>query len=166
MRGYSDIFYTDGGLNRTFCPLWLRTWRFMQLEIETQEQELFLEQINSYFTGYPFKDVASFQADAEWLDDVWKVGWHTARLCAGETYYDCPYYEQLQYVGDTRIQALISLYVSGDDRLMRRSIDDFNESRVWNGLTQSRYPCEKLQIIPTYSLFLDLYDPRLLDASG
>lgn len=153
MRGYSDIFYTDGGLNRTFCPLWLRTWRFMQLEIETQEQELFLEQINSYFTGYPFENVASFQADAEWLDDVWKVGWHTARLCAGETYYDCPYYEQLQYVGDTRIQALISLYVSGDDRLMRRAIDDFNESRVWNGLTQSRYPCEKLQIIPTYSLF-------------
>ena len=32
----------------------------------------------------------------------------TARRCAGETYFDCPYYEQLQYVGDTRIQALVA----------------------------------------------------------
>ncbi|MEZ4828680.1 MAG: hypothetical protein R3C61_20705 [Bacteroidia bacterium] len=96
---------------------------------------------------------ARITTDQPWLSDVWKTGWRTARLCAGETYYDCPYYEQLQYVGDTRIQALISLYVAGDDRLMRRAINDFEESRLWNGLTQSRYPCQKLQLIPTYSLF-------------
>jgi len=39
-----------------------------------------------------------------------------------ETYMDCPYYEQLQYVGDTRIQAMVSLYNTGDDRLMRNAI--------------------------------------------
>ncbi|MDX1284669.1 MAG: hypothetical protein R3182_06645, partial [Draconibacterium sp.] len=87
------------------------------------------------------------------LSDIWNVGWHTARLCAGETYYDCPYYEQLQYVGDTRIQALISLYVSGDDRLMRKAIQLFDDSRFYEGLTMSRYPSSTPQVIPTYSLF-------------
>jgi hypothetical protein len=66
---------------------------------------------------------------------------------------DCPYYEQLQYTGDTRIQALISLYVSGDDRLMRKAIRDYDNSRISDGLTQSRYPCRDMQIIPTFSMF-------------
>jgi alpha-L-rhamnosidase len=74
------------------------------------------------------------------LQQIWDIGWRTAQLCAGETYFDCPYYEQLQYEGDTRIQSLISLYVTGDDRLMRKAILDFYHSRVPEGLTQGRYP--------------------------
>jgi alpha-L-rhamnosidase len=38
------------------------------------------------------------------------IGWLTASLNAWETYTDCPYYEQLQYIGDTRIQAMVSYY--------------------------------------------------------
>jgi hypothetical protein len=80
------------------------------------------------------------------------VAWRTARLCAGETYFDCPYYEQLQYIGDTRIEALVSLYVTGDDRLMRNALELFDRSRIADGLTLSRYPSAYPQIIPTYSL--------------
>ena len=46
-------------------------------------------------------------ADPE-INRMFEVGWRTARLCAMETYMDCPYYEQLQYIGDARIQAMIS----------------------------------------------------------
>lgn len=152
-RGYSDYFFPDGGTSRVFRPLWLRTWRYLQLDIRTQNEPLIIESLDAEFTGYPLEEKASFESDEPWLGEVWNVGWRTARLCAGETYYDCPYYEQLQYVGDTRIQALISLYVAGDDRLMRRAINDFEQSRIYLGLTQSRYPCGKLQIIPPYSLF-------------
>jgi hypothetical protein len=81
------------------------------------------------------------------------VGWRTARLCAYETYFDCPYYEQMQYVGDTRIQSLISLYVTGDDRLMRNAIALFDQSRIPEGLTQSRVPSSRPQVITTFSLF-------------
>jgi hypothetical protein len=105
------------------------------------------------FTAYPFEKKAIFESSDPSLIPIWDVGWRTARLCAGETYFDCPYYEQLQYAGDTRIQALISMYVAGDDRLMRKMLVDFNDSRIPDGLTQSRYPAYKKQIIPPYSLF-------------
>ena len=53
---------------------------------------------------------------------------------------DTPYWEQLQYIGDTRIQALISYAVAGDDRLARQALEAFHNSLMPDGLTQSRYP--------------------------
>ena len=69
---------------------------------------------------------------------------------------DCPYYEQFwQYGGGTRmlVNPVISLYMTGDDRLMRKAILDFANSRVPEGLTQGRYPSNRLQVIPPFSLF-------------
>jgi len=153
LLGYADQFKADGGENRLFSTLWFRTFRYIQLEVQTAGEPLTIESLRSRFVGYPFGQNASFASGDPALDRIWEVGWRTARLCAGETYFDCPYYEQLNYVGDTRIQALISLYVSGDDRLMRKAITQFDDSRIPDGLTQSRYPSYVTQVIPPYSLF-------------
>ena len=151
--GYSDFFLPDGAAERLFRPLWFRTWRYLQIEIETGGDPLAINSFSSEFTAYPLKENAVFDSDQPDLKKIWNVGWRTARLCANETYFDCPYYEQLQYIGDTRIQSLISLYVSGDDRLVRNAISDFNESVFYEGLTRSRYPSANPQIIPPFSLY-------------
>lgn len=150
---YLDVFFPDGGENRHFKTLWFRTFRYLEMTIETKDNPLVVEDLYTWFTAYPFEERASFKSDHPDLSRIWEVGWRTARLCAGETYYDCPYYEQLQYVGDTRIQSLISLYVSGDDRLMRNAISQFQHSVLPNGLTQSRFPSSQPQVIPPFSLF-------------
>lgn len=151
--GYSDIFLPDGQDLAIFKPLWLRTWRYIQLDISTSGEPLTLESLAGESSGYPFVAQATFDSDDPALEAIWETGWRTARLCAHETYFDCPYYEQLQYVGDTRIQALISLYVSGDDRLVRNALLQFDASRRQEGITQSRYPSASPQYIPPYSLF-------------
>ncbi len=148
----SDIFRPDGGEKRRFQPLWFRTYRYLELTVESKNEPLIIEDFYGYFTAYPFEEKALFKSNDPALQSIWEVGWRTARLCAGETYYDCPYYEQLQYVGDTRIQALISLYVAGDDRLMRNAIEQFHNSMLPMGLTQSRFPSWQPQVIPTFSL--------------
>lgn len=153
IKGLYDVFYPDGGAQRTFSPLWFRTYRYLQLDVQTEEEPLVIEDLYGRYTGYPFEHKARFASSDVSLLDIWKTGWRTARLCAGETYFDCPYYEQLQYEADTRIQALISLYNAGDDRLMRKAINDFYHSRVPEGLTQGRYPSSRLQVIPPFSLF-------------
>ncbi len=152
IEGYYDVFM-PGGDDNTFKPLWLRTFRFIQLEIETKDESLVINDFYNVFTAYPFNQNASFESDNPILAKIWDTGWHTARLCAGETYMDCPYWEQLQYLGDTRIQALISLYNSGDDRLMRNAILSADHARLPEGLTLSRGPSYIPQIIPTFSLF-------------
>jgi alpha-L-rhamnosidase len=152
IKGIYDKFIADGGFDRIFSPLWYRTWRYMQLDIETGDEPLVLNDIYGTYSAYPFNENGYFQTASPLFDDIWEVGWRTARLCAQETYYDCPYYEQLNYVGDTRIQALVSLYVSGDDRLMRKALHLFDISRTHEGITYSRYPSYSPQFIPPYSL--------------
>lgn len=153
IQGIKDEWLPDGGSERLFRPLWFRTYRYMQIDVETAAEPLTILDVRGEFTAYPFEEHGSFTSSDRSLEPIWDTGWRTARLCAGETYFDCPYYEQLQYVGDTRIQALISLYVSGDDRLMRQAIEAFDDSRIPAGLTQSRYPSHDAQLIPPYSLF-------------
>ena len=150
--GARDIFIADGG-QRRFEPLWWRTWRYLQLSIETQDQALTIDDLHGVYTGYPFERKARFDAGSPEIQKILDTGWRTARLCAHETYMDCPYYEQLQYAGDTRVQALVSLYMTGDGRLMRNAIELLDSSRSAEGATYSRAPSRLQQYIPPFSLW-------------
>ena len=150
--GYEDEVLPDGGRGRVFHPLWWRTWRFLKIDVLTADEPLDLDRLAAYFTGYPFEERGRFDAGDATLGRLWEVGWRTARSCAHETYVDCPYYEQLQYAGDTRIQALVSYTVAGDDRLARQAIEAFDRSRRSEGITYSRYPSAPQQFIPPFSL--------------
>ncbi|HUB52717.1 MAG TPA: alpha-L-rhamnosidase C-terminal domain-containing protein, partial [Terracidiphilus sp.] len=116
------------------------------------DQPLTLDSLTAQFTAYPFVERASFESPDPELKSIWEISWRTARLDAHETYMDTPYYEQLQYIGDTRIQALISYAVAGDGRLARQALRAFDQSRIPEGLTLSRYPTSLAQHIPTFSL--------------
>lgn len=151
--GRKDSIISDGSVGQQFTPLNWRTFRYLQLIVETKDEPLVIEDLYNQFTGYPFKYNAKLETDNKDLDKILEIGWRTARLCAWETYMDCPYYEQLQYVGDTRIQALVSYYNSGDDRLARNAITLLDHSRISEGITQSRYPTAVMQQIPTFSLW-------------
>lgn len=150
--GFYDLFHPDGTELFRFQTLWLRSYRYIKLEIETADEPLVIHDLHGLFTAYPFEENGWFLSSDDSLSEIWEAGWRTARINAFETYWDCAYYEQLQYVGDTRIQALISLYVDGDDRLMRNAISQFDQSRMPDGITMSRYPSHHPQYIPPYSL--------------
>ncbi|MFL5508883.1 MAG: alpha-L-rhamnosidase C-terminal domain-containing protein [Gemmatimonadaceae bacterium] len=152
IRGVHDVFLPDGGSHRRFTTLYWRSFRYIQLDITTRDEPLRVHDLHGIFTAYPFVERGRFASDLPWLADIWRMNWNGARIGAFETYMDTPYWEQLQYVGDTRIQGLISLYVAGDDRLVRQAIEHFDLSRIPEGLTTSRYPSSLTQIIPPFSL--------------
>jgi alpha-L-rhamnosidase len=151
IEGLRDYIVSDGK-RRSYRTLWWRTWRYMQVEVKTGDAPLTIDGLSAFYTAYPFSAVGRFASDDAELNRIWDVGWRTAQLCAHETYMDTPYWEQLQYVGDTRIQALISYGVTGDDRLARQAMLAYRDSLLTDGLTQSRYPSSLTQVIPPFSL--------------
>jgi len=151
IEGLSDRIVSDGE-RRIYRTLWWRTWRYIQVDVKTGDAPLTIDGLSAFYTAYPFKAMAQFASDDAELSKIWDVGWRTAQLCAHETYMDTPYWEQMQYVGDTRIQALISYGVTGDDRLARQAMRAYRDSLLTDGLTQSRYPSSLTQVIPPFSL--------------
>ncbi|TXI70945.1 MAG: Bacterial alpha-L-rhamnosidase [Cyclobacteriaceae bacterium] len=151
--GKLDSLVSDGTNQQEYSPLWWRTYRYIQLRIYTQSEPLVIDDIYGTFTGYPFQMKAKLESTTPDLRKMLDIGWRTARLCAFETYMDCPYYEQLQYIGDARIQAIVSYYNAGDDRLARYGLTLMDHSRLPEGITLSRYPTDLNQEIPTFSLW-------------
>lgn len=159
------------GKNTTiFEPLWWRTYRYMLIEVASvpdasESAPVELVSIDCYETGYPLEVESSFEADDANVKPLWDVSVRTAQRCAGEHYFDCPYYEQLQYAGDTRIQTLIGYYLGRDRQLQRNAVEALEWSLMENRLTQSRYPSRQPQVIPPFSLWwaLMVYDQMLYD---
>ena len=167
--GPSDTYVLDGGDRRTFRPLFWRTFRYIRLNVSTAEEPVTIASLRGVFTAYPFERKMQFTAGQsssnEEIQKILSTGWRTARLCAHETYMDCPYYEQLQYAGDARIQMLVSLYMTGDARLMKNGIALLNSSRTAEGATFSRAPSHLQQYLPPFSLWWYWHGPRLLVVS-
>ena len=151
--GKIDSIIADGSDGQQFTSLWWRTYRYIQLKVTTKDESLVIDDMYGTFTGYPFVKKSSFESGDTTAARMLEIGWRTARLCAFETYMDCPYYEQLQYIGDARIQALVTLYNSSDDRLVKNALTLMDHSRIAEGITLSRYPTDLHQQIPTFSLW-------------
>ncbi len=118
------------------------------------ERPLVVEDLYGIYTGYPF-EVRLFpnRTILHWRKSGKRAG-APPDSAPTRPISTAPHYEQLQYAGDTRIQALISLYVSGDDRswCARRSGCTTFRARTRESpaaVTPSHIP----QYIPPFSLY-------------
>jgi len=138
----------------------------LQIDVETANAPMTVRGLKTWFSAYPFVEKGYFHSNDNSLEPIWKIGWRTARLDAHDTYMDTPYWERLQYIGDTRIQALISYTVAGDDRLGRQAIEAFNDSRVTDGFDDEPVPI--VADADDSDIFADVGGDgaRLLDVSG
>jgi alpha-L-rhamnosidase len=81
--GYDDIFTSDGGQRRMYRPLWWRTFRYIEVKIETKDEPLVIEDLRSVYSGYPFERKAKFAGGSELLtpdSGCWLA--HGAVVCA------------------------------------------------------------------------------------
>lgn len=151
--GRIDSLIGNGSKGQSFTTLNFRTYRYIRLSIRTENDPLVIDDLYGTFTGYPFKRESVINTDNQEINRILDMGWRTARLNAWETYTDCPYYEQLQYIGDTRIQAVLSYYNTTDNRLARNALNQIDHSRLPEGVTGSCYPSKGIQVIPPFSLW-------------
>ncbi len=153
LEGYRD-YYTVSGLDKEdYESFWFRTFRFLQVTIRTADEPLQLNALEYEETGYPLNAKTSVTTSDPTLTPIWDISLRTLRRCMHDTYMDCPFYEQLQYVQDTRSQALYTYAVAADDRLARQALDDFAASQGGDGLLNACYPNKNANVIPGFSLY-------------
>jgi len=150
VAGYGSY---DVNNRELYEPFWFRTFRYVRLEVTAADEPLLLHGFQFRETGYPLEVQSDFACSDERWNKLWQLSLNTLRRCMHETYEDCPYYEQLQYTMDTRLQMLFTYHLTTDDRLARKAIFDYHSSQLPNGMLQCRYPSVYPQVIPSFSFY-------------
>lgn len=150
--GLEDTFCNDGGAARPYRTWWWRAGRYLLVTVRTAGDPLTLDQFDLLETRYQLEDEGAFRSSEESLNVIQPLLVRGMQMCAHETYMDCPYYEQLMYVGDTRLEMLTTYAMTPDPRLPKRGLELFDWSRANWGLVAEHYPGRGPQLSPTFSL--------------
>ncbi|MEI6033049.1 MAG: family 78 glycoside hydrolase catalytic domain [Verrucomicrobiae bacterium] len=148
VEGYFDRYRLRDG-RQTYEPFHWRPFRFIKIEVDGPCQ---VHGLRLRRCTYPGDVIAKFDSEDPILHQIWDVSWRTAQLCAHDAHDDCPYYEQLPYIGDLRLHGPIGLMFTGDHRLLERSIRFYSWARRDDGILITRYPSRVPQIIPPFAL--------------
>lgn len=149
--GMRDSIVLDGSALR-YEPFWPRCFRFLRVTVRTADEPLRLMAPAFRRTGYPLAHRSSVSSSVPWVQELYRMCVETLQNCMLETYMDCPFYEQLQYVMDTRLQVLYHLSLDNDSAPAREALRAFARSQQPMGLLQGRFPSVYRQIISTFSL--------------
>lgn len=152
LEGYTDVFLPSGA-EEVYEPYWFRTFRFLAVTVRTAEEPLVLSGLEYEETGYPLDARTEVRTSDPTLVPVWDISLRTLRRCMHETYMDCPFYEQLSYLMDTRSQILYTYAVSADDLLARKTFDDFARGQRPDGLMNCSYPNMNVNVIPGFPVY-------------
>jgi hypothetical protein len=150
--GIPDFYVPDGTGRQLFRPLSHRAFRLVQLSISTGQEPLTIHDYYNKAVGYPLELKGSFETSDRVMNKMMECGWRTASICAQDILMSDAYYEQMQYVGDSKVHNLTLLYLSGNDDLVRNMLRQTDWSRFIDGLTLACYPNGFHLVIPYYSL--------------
>jgi hypothetical protein len=151
--GNGDLFKVANGAPQEFMPLWWSAGRYVEVCAQAGDAPLTLHALRFHETRYPLEMESTFESSNEQLNGIQPMLVRGIQMSANETYFDAPHWEELMYLGDTRLEALCTHIMTRDSRLPRKAVRMFDVSRVPAGLTLSRFPSRQMQLIPPFSLW-------------
>ena len=161
-RGFGDTFLPDGRDRAVFSTSWFRCGRWCRLVVETGDEPLTVEDLALVESRYPLACETRFAADRADLAPIQDICVRSMQMCAHEMLFDCPYYEQQMYPGDTRLQLNVISAMTSDDALVRRAVEFFDLARFSDGLVPFNFPTWGHQEGFTYTLCYLLMHPDYL----
>ena len=135
--GNGDIFHVDGTLD--WIDYQWRAGHYVIVEISGDVKY----SCEFYRTGYPIPEYTG-------SSPVVRAAYDTLCACCHDTFMDCPFYERLQYIGDTRLTAMVLFHVMKDSRLIAKMLRQFLNSQQPDGSLYTQYPSKHKQVIPSY----------------
>jgi len=107
-RNYFEVFKPNGH-------------RYIHVNIKNNTGKVTLHKVGAIQQNYPLKSVGKFECSDRMLNQVWQLGRRTMELCADDVYID-PFRERGLYAGDLLAQTTTGYVVSGDTKLIRKSL--------------------------------------------
>ncbi len=164
LQGYGDVFRPDGAAGKFSSP-WFRCGRWCRLDIETSDAPLTLTGMNLIESRYPLELESTFVSPQDnSLQDIRRICARAMQMCDHEMLFDCPYYEQQMYPGDTRVQLLVLSAMARDDRMIRRAIEIYDLATRDDGMCPMNFPTRGLQESLSYTLcYLCMYGDYVMN---
>lgn len=148
----TDTFLCDGRTDAFFTTPWWRCGKWCRITIQTKDSPLLVQKISIAETRYPLEIESSFKCDLPEITAVSQICERTIQMCMHEMMFDCPYYEQQMYPGDTRIELNILNALTHDARMHHFVMGLFNGNRRDNGMVPMNYPTRCTQESTTYTM--------------
>lgn len=128
-----------------------RGFRYGWLTVRGTDRSVRIRYVRALLSTYPVSGLGDFACSDPMLDAIWRVGVHSVRVCAEDTYTDCPTYEQVHWVGDARNEALVDLVVNGDPRLSEHCWVQAARSLDRSAIVESHVPSAWENVLPAWS---------------
>ncbi|MDX2082017.1 MAG: hypothetical protein SFU53_14625 [Terrimicrobiaceae bacterium] len=150
--GVFDTCRTDGR-ELTFRPHWFRCGRFLEIEIETDSEPLDVGPLVLWETRMNLADVRTFECEEKLHSQIAPVAIRTLQCCSHWTLVDCPYYEQGQWLGDARIQALCHYVAWPSNPLVKKFLRAGAEAPLVDGVPPAFFPGDPEVRIPSFAFW-------------
>ena len=151
-RTFTDTFVCDGRADAFFTSPWWRCGRWCRVLVKTADEPLTVRRVAIGETRYPLAVDSSFGCDDATLAPVLKISRRAMESCMHEMLFDCPYYEQQMYPGDTRVQLQVINALTRDDRMTRFVLSVYDYDRRSDGTVPMNCPTRGTQESCTYSM--------------
>ena len=165
LEGYGDTFVPDAQKDGTFTTPWFRCGKWCRLSIETGDEPLEITDIHLVESRYPLEMESAFVSkDDASLQDIRTISARAMQMCCHEMLFDCPYYEQQMYPGDTRVQLNVISAMTRDERMVKRAIELYDLGTRDDGQAPFNWPTRGTQEGATYTLcYLCMYGDYVMN---
>ena len=149
---FEDTFVSDGRADAFFTAPWWRCGRWCRVRVKTGSAPLTVRRIAIGESRYPLAVDSTFACDDATVAPALKISRRAMESCMHEMLFDCPYYEQQMYPGDTRIQLQVINALTRDDRMTKFALSVYDYDRRSDGMVSMNFPTRGTQESATYTM--------------
>lgn len=162
----NTLRYTCSEGRQSYTSYVRRGFRYLMVTARNASRAVKMYGVQVQQSNYPIAEIGKFQSSDALLNDIWQISKHTTRLCMEDTFVDCPAYEQVFWVGDSRNEALVNYYVFGATEIVERCLRLVPGSRTQTPLYVDQVPSGWSSVIPNWTFFWALASCEYYEHTG
>ena len=165
LPAFGDTFASDGRKGAKFSAPWFRCGKWVRIDIETKDEPLTVDSVAIIESRYPVEMKSAFSSpDDPSLGAIREISARAMQMCCHEMLFDCPFYEQQMYPGDTRVQLNVLSAMSRDDRMVKRAMEIYDLNTRDDGQCPFNFPTRGTQEGASYTLcYLLMYGDYVMN---